>query len=58
MTVIYVIVKYLTIVGTFTKAFFEHLSCRVYEVLIEDGRYLANSEMCGHIEHEFIRCFF
>lgn len=66
MTVIYVIVKYLTIVGTFTKAFFEHLSCRVYEVLIEDGRYLARSEMCGHIEHEFIKkrgvcfgvCFF
>ena len=66
MTVIYVIVKYLTIIGTFTKAFFEHLSCRVYEVLIEDGRYLAKSEMCGHIEHEFIKkrsvcfgiCFF
>jgi len=66
MTAIYLIVKYLTVVGTFTKAFFEHLSCRVYEVLVEDGRYLAKSEMCGHIEHEFIKkrgvcfgvCFF
>ncbi len=66
MTAIYVLVKYLTVIGTFTKAFFEHLSCRVYEVLIEDGRYLAPSEMCGHIEHEFIKkrgicfgvCFF
>lgn len=66
MTAVYVIVKYLTVIGTFTKAFFEHLSCRVYEVLIEDGRYLANSEMCGHVEHEFIKkrgvcfgvCFF
>ena len=66
MTVFYVIVKYFTIIGTFTKAFFEHLSCRIYEVLIEDGRYLTPTEMCGHIEHEFIRkrsicfgiCFF
>lgn len=66
MTRIYVIVKYLTVVGTFLKAFFEHLTCRVYEVLIEDGRYLAPNEMCGHIEHEFIKkkgvcfgvCFF
>lgn len=54
MTAVYVIVKYLTVVGTFTKAFFEHISLRVYAVLIEDGRYLAKSEMCGHIEHEFI----
>ena len=54
MTAIYVIVKYLTVVGSFSKAFFEHLTARVYGVLVEDGRYLANSEMCGHIEHEFI----
>lgn len=66
MTTLYVIIKYFTIVGTFTKAFFEHLSCRIYEVLIEDGRYLAPTEMCGHVEHEFIKkrgvcfgiCFF
>ena len=51
MTTLYVIIKYFTIVGTFTKAFFEHLSCRIYEVLIEDGRYLAPTEMCGHVEH-------
>lgn len=66
MTTFYVIIKYFTIIGTFTKAFFEHLSCRIYEVLVEDGRYLTPTEMCGHIEHEFIKtrstcfgiCFF
>ena len=66
MRIIYVIVKYLTVVGTLSKAFFEHLSCRIYEVIIEDGRYLNPNEMCGHIEHEFIKkrtvsfgvCFF
>ena len=66
MTALYVIVKYLTVPGAFAKAFFEHLVCRVFEVLVEDGRYLARSEMCGHIEHEFIKkrsvcavmCFF
>ncbi|MGN0520381.1 MAG: hypothetical protein ACI4LB_06535 [Candidatus Fimenecus sp.] len=66
MRVFYLIVKYSTIIGTFLQAFFEHLTCRVYEVLIEDGRYLRTNEMCGHIEHEIIRkrsvsfgvCFF
>lgn len=66
MRIFYLIVKYITIVGTFLQAFFEHLTCRVYAVLVEDGRYLRANEMCGHIEHEIIRnrsvsfgvCFF
>ncbi len=66
MKILYLIVKYITIIGTFLQAFFEHLTCRIYEVLIEDGRYLRANEMCGHIEHEIIRkrsvsfgvCFF
>lgn len=66
MSVFYLIVKYITVVGTFLQAFFEHLTCRVYAVLVEDGRYLRTNEMCGHIEHEIIRsrsvsfgvCFF
>ncbi len=66
MRVVYLIVKYITLIGTFLQAFFEHLTCRVYEVLIEDGRYLRPNEMCGHVEHEIIRkrsvafgvCFF
>lgn len=66
MKIVYLIVKYVTVVGTFLQAFFEHLTCRMYEILIEDGRYLRANEMCGHVEHEFIRrrgaafgiCFF
>lgn len=66
MTTLYVIIKLLTLPGTYVKAFFEHVACRVYEVLIEDGRYLPANEMCGHIEHELIKrrgisfgvCFF
>lgn len=66
MRIFYLIVKYITIIGTFLQAFFEHLTCRVYAVLIEDGRYLRANEMCGHIEHEIIKnrstafgmCFF
>lgn len=66
MTALYVIVKYFTVVGSYVKAFLEHVCCRVYEVLIEDGRYLPANEMCGHIEHEIIKrrsvsfgvCFF
>lgn len=66
MKIIYLIVKYLTLPGTFLQAFFEHLTCRAYEVLVEDGRYLRANEMCGHIQHELVRkrsvsfglCFF
>ena len=66
MSILYMIVKYITVPGTYMKAFFEHLSCRTYEVLVEDGRYLRANEMCGHIEHEIIKkrgmsfgvCFF
>lgn len=66
MSILYVIVKYITVVGTFMKAFFEHMTMRIYEVLVEDGRYLRPNEMCGHIEHEIIKkrsvsfgvCFF
>lgn len=55
MRIFYLIVKYLTVIGTFLQAFFEHLTCRIYEVLVEDGRYLRANELCGHIEHEIIR---
>ncbi len=66
MKIVYLIVRYLTLPGTFLQAFFEHLTCRVYEVLIEEGRYLRPNEMCGHVEHELVRkrstsfgiCFF
>ena len=49
MRAVYLTVKYITIVGTFLQGFFEHLSCRMYDVLIEDGRYLRSNEMCGQI---------
>lgn len=66
MKVIYLIAKYSTVIGTFLQGFFEHLSCRMHNVLIEDGRYLRANEMCGHVEHELIKkrstsfgvCFF
>lgn len=55
MKIVYLIVKYITVVGTFLQAFFEHLTCRMYGILVEDGRYLRSNEMCGHIEHELLK---
>ena len=52
MTTVYIIVKYLTFVGAYMKGFFEQLSCRVYEVLIEDGRYLTATELCERCEED------
>lgn len=53
MTIIYVISKYLTIIGTSLKAFWEQLFCRILQIPVQDASYLSSTELCGHIEHEF-----
>lgn len=53
MTIIYVISKYLTIVGAALKAFWEQLFCRILALPVEDAHYLQANELCGHIEHGF-----
>ncbi|MBO5420862.1 MAG: hypothetical protein J6A67_02850 [Clostridia bacterium] len=53
MTIIYVISKYLTIIGASLKAFWEQLFCRILQIPVQDASYLSSTELCGHIEHEF-----
>lgn len=55
MRIIYVIVKLLTFPGAMTHAFFEHLSCRVCKILVDDARTLRTDEMLSHIEHELVK---
>ena len=52
MKTIYLISKYITILGTVTKGLWEHITCGLLKILVEDGRYLQANELCGHIEHE------
>lgn len=54
MRILYVIVKALTIPGTILHAFWEHILCRRFHCAVEDARYFQASELCGHVEHEFM----
>ncbi len=53
MTIIYVISKYLTIIGTSLKALWEQIFCRILQIPVQDASYLNSTELCGHIDHEF-----
>lgn len=53
MKTVYLISKYITILGTVTKGLWEHITCGLLKVLVEDGRYLQANELCGHVEHSF-----
>lgn len=51
MRIIYVIGKYITFPGAFLRAFWEHLTCLLLGIPVENTGYLRADEMCGHIEH-------
>lgn len=55
MNVIYVISKYITVIGAVLKGFWEHLFCRMMAVPVQDARYLQANELCGHVEHDFTK---
>ncbi len=53
MKILYLISKFITLPGSVSKALWEHITCGILKILVEDGRYLQTNELCGHIEHEF-----
>ena len=55
MSIIYVIVKVLTLPGAVIHAFFEHMVCRSAKVIVEDERVLQFNEMLSHVDHQLIK---
>lgn len=55
MSIIYVIVKTLTLPGAILHAFFEHMVCRSSKVIVEDERVIQFNEMLSHIDHQLIK---
>lgn len=55
MTAVYVVSKYITVIGSILKGFWEHLFCRILGVPVSDARYLQANELCGHVEHDFTK---
>jgi len=47
-----VIVGIITFPGAYMRAFWQHLTCRLYAIPIDDPRYFNLNEMFGHIDHE------
>lgn len=55
MRIIYVIVKLITLPGAMLHAFFEHMSCRICKILVDDAKTVRTDEMLSHIEHELVK---
>lgn len=55
MNTVYVISKYITVIGSLLKGFWEHLICRMLAIPVQDARYLQANELCGHVEHDFTK---
>lgn len=53
-TVIYFIGKVLTFPGAYIKAFFEHIIARMFNIPVEDTKYLRFTDGCGHVEHDSV----
>ena len=54
MSIIYVIVKALTLPGAILHAFLEHMVCRGSKVIVEDERVVQFNEMLSHVDHQLI----
>ena len=52
MKILYLISKFITLPATVVKGLWEHITCGMLKILVEDGRYLQTNELCGHVEHE------
>ena len=52
MTTLYIVTRFLTFFGAEARTFFEHLTCRILKLPIEDTRAFKPSELCAHVEHE------
>ena len=55
MSIIYVIVKALTLPGAIMHAFFEHMVCRNAKIIVEDERVVQFNEMLSHVDHQLIK---
>ena len=53
MRILYVIFKYLTFAGSFLRGFWEHITCQLLGLFVEDPAYLRANEMCGHVDFIF-----
>ena len=49
----YVFFKYLTFIGSFIRGFWEHVTCQLLGLFVEEPGYLRANEMCGHVEFVF-----
>lgn len=55
MSIIYTIVKVLTLPGAVLHAFFEHMVCRSAKIIVEDEKVVQFNEMLSHVDHQLIK---
>ncbi len=55
MSIVYIIIKVLTLPGAILHAFFEHMVCRSAKIIVEDEKVIQFNEMLSHIDHQLIK---
>ena len=55
MSIVYIIVKILTLPGAIMHAFFEHMVCRGAKIIVEDEKVIQFNEMLSHIDHQLVK---
>ena len=53
MTILYVISKYVTVIGSALKALWEQVFCRILKIPVQDAHWTQANELCGHVDHDF-----
>lgn len=51
MTVIAIIIKFITLPGAYLKGFFEQVMCKICGCYVESDGYLRMDAACGHVDH-------
>ncbi len=55
MSIVYIIVKILTLPGAVMHAFFEHMVCRGAKIIVEDEKVIQFNEMLSHVDHQLVK---
>ncbi len=52
MTYLYTATRIITFFGAVLRSLWEHITCKICKIPVEDTRTFKVDEMCGHVEHE------
>ena len=55
MKILYIILKFILLPGSYLRGFWEHLVCKILRIPVEPVGYIRLDEACGHAEHSLAK---